>query len=157
MLIFLMPDGTMKSVQTVFDILTEKLGLKTFGKLFRVILTDNGVEFKDPVSLEYAPNGCQRTRIFFCDPQASWQKPHIEKNHTLIRRILPKGKSFDNLAQEDIRLVCCTINSVAREMFDNKTPFQLFESKDNKKLLDSLNLEAIPPDKVILKPTLIKH
>ena len=41
MLIFLMPDGTMKSVQTVFDILTEKLGLKTFRKLFRVILTDN--------------------------------------------------------------------------------------------------------------------
>lgn len=157
MLIFLMPDGTMKSVQTVFDILTEKLGLKTFRKLFRVILTDNGVEFKDPMSLEYAPNGCQRTRIFFCDPQASWQKPHIEKNHTLIRRILPKGKSFDNLTQEDIRLVCCTINSVAREMFDNKTPFQLFDSKDNKKLLDSLNLKAIPPDKVILKPTLIKH
>ena len=157
MLIYLMPDGTMKSVQTVFDILTEKLGLKTFRKLFKVILTDNGVEFKDPMSLEYAPNGCQRTRIFFCDPQASWQKPHIEKNHTLIRRILPKGKSFDNLTQEDIRLVCCNINSVAREMFDNKTPFQLFDSKDNKKLLDSLNLEAIPPDKVILKPTLIKH
>ena len=157
MLIFLMPDGTMKSVQTVFDILTEKLGLKTFRKLFSVILTDNGVEFKDPLSLEYAPNGCQRTRIFFCDPQASWQKPHIEKNHTLIRRILPKGKTFDHLTGEDIRLVCCHINSVAREMFDNKTPFQLMTGTQNEKLLASLNLEPVPADKVTLKPTLIKH
>ena len=157
MLIFLMPDGTMKSVQTVFDILTEKLGLKTFRKLFRVILTDNGVEFKDPLSLEHAPNGCQRTRIFFCDPQASWQKPHIEKNHTLIRRILLKGKSFDHLTSDDIRLVTCHINSVAREMFDNKTPFQLMTGIQNEKLLASLNLEPVPADKVTLKPTLIKH
>lgn len=157
MLIFLMPDGTMKSVQTVFDVLTERLGLKTFRKLFKVILTDNGVEFKDPLSLEHAPNGCQRTRIFFCDPQASWQKPHIEKNHTLIRRILPKGKPFNNLTIEDIHSICCNINSVAREMFDNKTPFQLFDGKENEKLLALLNLEPVPPDKVLLKPTLIKH
>ena len=88
------------------------------------------------MSLEYAPNGCQRTRIFFCDPQASWQKPYIEKNHTLILRILPKGKSFDRLTYDDIKLVCYNINSVAREMFDNKTPFQLFDSKDSKKAIE---------------------
>lgn len=157
MLMFLMPDGTMKSVQTVFDVLTEKLGLKTFRKLFKVILTDNGVEFKDPLSLEHAPNGCQRIRIFFCDPQASWQKPHVEKNHTLIRRILPKGKSFEHLTQGDVRLICCHINSVARELFENRTPFQLMSGKQNEKLLDSLNLAPIPPDKVMLKPTLLKH
>lgn len=157
MLIFLMPDGTMKSVQTVFDILTERLGLKTFRKLFKVILTDNGVEFKDPEGLEYAPNGCQRTRIFFCDPQASWQKPHVEKNHTLIRRIIPKGKSFSGLTNEDVRLICCHINSVSREIFDNKTPFQLMTGKESVKLLEMLNLESVPPDKVILKPTLINH
>lgn len=157
MLIFLMPDGTMKSVQTIFDMLTEKLGIKTFRKLFRVILTDNGVEFKDPLSLEYAPNGCQRTRIFFCDPQASWQKPHIEKNHTLIRRILPKGKSLDYLTHEDVGIICSNINSFAREMFGNKTPFQLFTGAECEKLLASLSLYSVPPDKVILKPTLIKR
>lgn len=157
MLMFLMPDATMKSVQTVFDVLTQKLGLDVFRKLFKVILTDNGTEFKDPLSLEHAANGCQRTRIFFCDPQASWQKPHIEKNHTLIRRILPKGKSFDSLTNEDIRIVCCHINSVPRGVFDNKTPFQLMTGKNNEKLLASLNLESVPPDKVTLKPTLLKH
>jgi len=157
MLIFLMPDGTMKSVQTVFDMLTEKLGLKTFRKLFKVILTDNGVEFKDPIGLEYAPSGCQRTQLFYCDPQASWQKPHVEKNHGLIRRILPKGTSFSSLTHSDIQLVTCHINSVAREIFVNKSPFQMLNGREYEKLLDSLNLCTVPPDKVYLKPALLKR
>jgi IS30 family transposase len=157
MLIFLMPDATMQSVQTIFDMLTEKLGIKLFRKLFRVILTDNGSEFKDPDSLEYAVNGCARTKIFYCDPQASWQKPHVEKNHELIRRILPKKTSFKNLTRNDIHAVCCHINSVPRELFDNKTPFQLMTGKDNEKLLETLRLKPIPPDKVFLKPALINN
>ena len=64
MLIFLMPDGTQKSVLAVFDHLTSLLGLETFRKIFPVILMDNGVEFKDPEALEYSSNGCPRTRLF---------------------------------------------------------------------------------------------
>jgi len=157
MLVFLMPDGTMKSVLNVFDFLNEELGTTVFRKLFKVILTDNGVEFKDPDSLEHTPNGYQRTRIFYCDPQASWQKPHVEKNHVLLRRILPKGTSFNDLAQADINLAACHVNSVAREIFDNKTPFQMLNGKEYEKLLDSLNLYTVPPDKVCLKPALIKR
>lgn len=46
MLIFLMKDGTQDSVLQVFDTLTELLGMALFKRLFSVILTDNGVEFK---------------------------------------------------------------------------------------------------------------
>ena len=46
MLIFLMRDGKANSVVEHFDWLTSALGLKTFRKLFPVILTDNGSEFK---------------------------------------------------------------------------------------------------------------
>lgn len=156
MLIFLMPDGTQESVITVFDILYEKLGSTAFCKLFKVILTDNGVEFKNPLGIEYAPNGCQRTRVFFCDPQASWQKPHIEKNHVFIRRILPKGTSFNSLTTKDIRLLSCHINSVPREIFNNKSPFELFVGKEKEKLLDSLKLYPIDQDQVNLTPKLLK-
>lgn len=157
MLIFLMPDGTQKNVLAVFDFLTDLLGLEAFRQLFPVILTDNGVEFKDPESLEYSANGCPRTRLFFCDPQASWQKPQVENNHRLIRRILPKGSSFKPLTTADIHLITRTINSVLREHLSDKTPFDLMVSKEAKKLLSSLNLTPIPPDEVILKPELIKH
>lgn len=46
MLIFLMNDGTQDSVIQIFDSLTEILGVSLFKRLFPVILTDNGVEFK---------------------------------------------------------------------------------------------------------------
>ena len=157
MLIFLMPDGTQNSVANVFDALTDLLGTDLFRKLFPIILTDNGVEFKDPERLEYTQNGYPRSKIFFCDPQASWQKPLVENNHRFIRRISPRGTSFHNLTAADVKRITCHINSVIREQLDNKTPFALMASKEHKKLLFSLNLSPIPPDEVILNPELIKH
>lgn len=157
MLIFLMKDGTQDSVLQVFDSLTKLLGLSLFKRLFPVILTDNGVEFKNPKALEHTNTGLPRTHIFFCDPQASWQKPQVENNHRLIRRILPKGTSFNKLNVPEVSLICCHINSVNREHLDNRTPFELMNSADEKKLLSALNLSPIPPDEVILSPKLIKH
>ena len=157
MLIFLLKDGTQDSVIQVFDALTDVLGIALFKRLFAVILTDNGVEFKNPNALEHTRTGLIRSHLFFCDPQASWQKPQIENNHRLIRRILPKGTSFNSLTTGDVTLICCHINSVLRENLGDKTPFDLMDSKDEKKLLSALNLSPIPPDEVILSPKLIKH
>lgn len=157
MLIFLLPDASQKSVLNVFDKLTLLLGLDTFRKLFPVILTDNGTEFKGSHNIEFTQNGARRTRLFYCDPQASWQKAHVEKNHVLIRRILPKGTTFKFLNDEDVHLICCHINSVARELFDNRTPFELMHKEEHKKLLDTLALCPIPPDEVCLKPALLKR
>ena len=157
MLIFLMKDGTQDSVIQVFDALTDLLGMAVFKRLFAVILTDNGVEFKNPNALEHTRSGLIRSHLFFCDPQASWQKPQVENNHRLIRRILPKGSSFNALTTSDVSLICCHINSVLRENLNGKTPFDLMDSSDEKKLLSALNLSPIPPDEVILSPKLLKH
>ena len=157
MLVFLLKDGTQESVLAVFDYLTDRLGLDVFRALFPVILTDNGVEFKDPDELEHTPNNCQRTKIFYCDPQASWQKPHVEKNHVLLRRIIPKGTSFKELTKAQVTLATNHVNSVARELFNNKTPFEIFIGENEKKLLDLLDLSPVPPDEVCLKPALLKR
>lgn len=157
MLIFLLNDATRNSIEAVFDWLNNQLGTETFKRVFPVILTDNGVEFKNPHELEFTEGGIRRTHIFYCDPQASWQKAHIEKNHVLIRRILPKGTSFQKLTQEDVTLIACHINSFAREIFDNKTPFDLMTKPEHKKLLDILSLHQIPLDEVCLKPKLLKR
>lgn len=157
MLIFLMKDGTQESVIHVFDALNEILGNALFRRLFSVILTDNGVEFKNPKALEHTTHGLLRSHVFFCDPQASWQKPQVENNHRLIRRILPKGTSFNKLTLKDVDLISCHVNSVVRENLNNKTPFELMVSEDEQKLLSALNLSPVPPDEVILKPKLINQ
>lgn len=156
MLIFLMKDGKESSVIEIFDMLTEGLGLTAFRSIFPVILTDNGVEFKAPEYLEFSSGNCRRTSIFYCDPQASWQKPHVEKNHVLIRRIIPKGTSFKHLNINDVVLLTNHINSVPREIFNNKTPFELITDENEKKLLELLGLSPVAPDDVILKPALLK-
>ncbi|HHQ6489107.1 TPA: IS30-like element ISSag9 family transposase, partial [Streptococcus agalactiae] len=75
---------------------------RDFFELFPVILTDNGGEFARVDDIEI--DVCGQSQLFFCDPNRSDQKARIEKNHTLVRDILPKGTSFDNLTQEDINL-----------------------------------------------------
>lgn len=87
---------------------------------------------------------------------ASYQKPHIEKNHEYIRYIIPKGKSFDNRTQEDITLMMNHINSTARASLNGNTPFKLAQMLLDTSLLDKLSLEAIPADDVHLKPALFK-
>lgn len=52
MLLFLMPYGKAESVKMVFDYLEAGLGIEIFRRLFPVILTDNGSEFKKVDELE---------------------------------------------------------------------------------------------------------
>ncbi len=156
-LAFLMPHGGEKDVLNVFDSLTNALGLDTFRKLFPVILTDNGVEFKDPDSLEFSQNGCRRTRIFYCDPMCPTQKPRIEKAHVILRRILPKKTSFATLTQKQVHLMLCHVNSYIRESLDNCSPFQAMKTKEQKKLLDALQLSPVLPDEVNLSPALFEN
>lgn len=155
MIAFLMKDATQRSVLSVFDYLTDELGVKLFHELFPVILTDNGVEFKDPISLEFSQHNARRTNIFYCDPSASWQKPHVEKNHVELRKIIPKGTSFSKLKQDDIVLLLNHVNSEIRASLDNETPFSRFASEKEKKLLNLMNLHPVPADEVILSPKLL--
>jgi len=155
MLIFLMKDGKAESVTDVFDFLTSLLGLELFHRVFPVILTDNGTEFKHVEELENTEMSEKRTKIFYCDPQASWQKPHIEKNHEYIRYVLPKGNSFNKYTQEDINLLVNHINSTRRAKFDNRSPYELANSEDMEYMMELLEMHIIPPDEVHLKPNLL--
>ena len=87
---------------------------------------------------------------------ASYQKPHVEKNHEYIRYIIPKGKSFDNRTQKDITLMMNHINSTARASLNGSTPFKLAQVLLDASLLDKLSLKQIDADEVHLKPALFK-
>ena len=106
-----------------------------FQKLFRCIVPDNGAEFSDPEMIEnYRPdpehNSCKLLprgiRVFYCDPYCSCQKPHIERFHLDLRRILQKGVSFNLLIQEQINLVMSHRNSYPRPSLNGKSPYDVF-------------------------------
>lgn len=157
MLAFLLEEKTQEKVLGIFNFLTERLGISTFKKLFPVILTDNGAEFQNPWELECDQSGEIRTKIYYCDPNCSWQKGMIEKNHEYIRYVIPSGKSFDSFSKEDILLLVNHINSTARDSLNSCTPYQLSRMLLDNSLHTELSLQAIQPDDVILKPALLKH
>ena len=73
-----------------------------------------------------------------------------------MRRILPKGCSFNRLTQADINLVLSHLNSYIRKSYDDIPAIVRFSSLFGKDSLDALNLTIIPPDDVILDPKLLK-
>ena len=128
---------------------------KDFFQLFPVILTDNGGEFARVDDIEMDVRG--ESKLFFCDPNRSDQKGRIEKNHTLIRDILPKGTSFDNLTQEDINLVCSHVNSVKRAALNGKSAYELFTFTYGEEISKLLGISKIPAEDVCQSSKLLQH
>lgn len=157
MLAFLREANTSGSVIRIFDALDTVLGTKDFGRLFPVILTDNGSEFSNPKKIEYREKTpLHRTNIFYCDPSSPYQKGACEVNHELIRRILPKGTSFDDLTQKDIFLMMNHINSYKRKKLNNRSPYEAFSFYYGEDLLKKLGCLPVAAENIILKPKLLK-
>ena len=157
MLIFLLPYKKSQHVTETFDYIKNLIGIENYKKLFEVILTDNGTEFSDPLSIEVDFNtGEKIVNLFYCDPNCSWQKGSIEKNHEYIRYVLPKGTSFAGLTQEDCELLASHINSVPRVSLNNNTPYDIAALFIGTDIIDKFNIKKIPYDDVNLSHKLFK-
>lgn len=156
MLAYIMHEKTQKEVARIFNMIELDLGNELFEKIFPIILTDNGTEFGDPLSLEFNPEGIGRTRIFYCNPRASYQKGMLEKNHEFIRYVLPKGTSFNGLLQPDITLMVNHINSLGRASLNWFSPYEFAEMLMGKETLKKLNLKKISPNEIQLNKSLLK-
>ena len=138
------------------EILSEEL----FRKHVPILLTDRGTEFTAAESIELK-NGNLRTRLYYCDPQASCQKGSLENNHIELRYICPKHVDLFALGltgQDKLNLVLSHINSTRKEHLHGKSPMEILEFMEPelcKKFLD-FGLQKIEGDKVILRPYLLK-
>ena len=153
---FLLESKEAKRVEAVFDRLEQELSTLEFCLSFPLILTDRGGEFAHPDALECGADNLIRTNIYYCDPMCSWQKPHCEKNHEYIRKICPKGTSFDLYSQQDITRMMSHINSSPRGSLGGMTPFALAKMMLSKSLMNALGIQEVAPDKVCLTPDLMK-
>jgi IS30 family transposase len=127
-----------------------------FGDVIPLLLTDNGGEFANVSAFTLDLDGVAETELFFCDPYRSSQKPKVEKNHTLLRDIVPKGESFDRFTQETVNLIFSHINSVKRKSLHGKTPYELFAFVYGVTIPGLLGVREIPATEVVQSPRLLR-
>lgn len=97
--------------------------------------------------------GEKETSLFFCHPNAPYEKPHVENNHTLLRDIVPNGTSFDNFTQH---IIFSHVNTGARKQFNGKSAYDMFTFAYSASLAATLGTSYIPPKDVIQSPKLLK-
>ena len=164
---FLRDAKTSQTCTRIFNMLWEIAGPSLFRRLFAAILTDNGTEFSDPGMIEnYRPDPEHNPtkllprgiRVWFADPYCSSQKPHIERFHLDLRRILQKGTSFNMLDQNGVSFAFSNLNSYPRESLDGNIPYDLFIAQygnEGRAFLDKLGITRIPAAQVTLHPFLL--
>jgi len=96
---FLMDEKTAANVSAAFATIRGRLvgrfgkdaGLAMMSEPFFIIVTDNGTEFTLPGEIEKDCEGNKVDNLFYANACASYQKPHVERNHEFIRPVLPKA------------------------------------------------------------------
>jgi IS30 family transposase len=126
-LVFKLDDQKSDSVVNVLNRLERKWG-DMFGKLFKTITVDNGVEFSDCSGMEKSIlHPGKRTNLYYCHPYSSWERGSNENNNRLVRRHVPKGTDFDNITSAEVSNIESWMNNYPRKIFNYRTSKQLFD------------------------------
>lgn len=157
MLAYLRDHNDSQSVIDIFNRLYGLFGHDIFVNLFQLCLPDNGSEFSNPKAIEFNDKGERRTRIFYCDPSAPYQKGSAERNHEFIRMFIPKGEDLGLYTQEDISLMMDHINSYSRKSIGDKCPYEMFAFLYGQEVLDLLECHRILPQKVTLNKSIFRR
>jgi IS30 family transposase len=92
--------------------------LLPFKDNLKTITTDNGSEFAAHELITKRLG----VPVYFADPYSSWQKGAIENGNKLIRQYIPKGVSFKDYSDQDIKKIQYKINRRPREKLDFNSP-----------------------------------
>lgn len=154
-------EKTEKAMNDGVLLLERILGEELFNQEVEVLLTDRGSEFYAIYKLEKREDGTTRTRVFYCDSMASYQKGSLENKHEELRYICPKEVDLYALgliSQDKMNLITSNINSSPRKRLNGKSPIELvkFFCPALAKKLTDFGIVEIEKDKVILKPYLLK-
>lgn len=151
-LLYIIEDATQEKVIALFDLIEGEIGTDNFRKLFPAILTDRDTLFDDFHSLEFNKDGEPRTKVFFCNPGESNQKPNVENYNAQLRPIFPKRAILNEYTQGELYSAASNLNSRCLSSIDDRTPIDLFIEIFGKELLGLLHLRKIPEKEVRLKP-----
>ena len=158
MLGFKIKQKTQEEIGKILDDLEDKLD-SYFYIIFRKGIPDNGGEFTDFELLERSIHEGlnKRMEIHYTHTYASYEKPHIENNHILLRWLIEKGFDISLLSADDILDIINRLNNYPRPKKGYRTPLQLLEEELGDYILDLLNLHHIPIEDLNMKDMIIKN
>ena len=154
MLAYKLKTQTISEVTDKINELKKLLGYELFHKVFPIMLTYNGKEFKRPDLIEDNGQDVVKTKVFYCGSRRSEQKGSIEVTHEYIRRFIEQGTNLDKYSDGDIMLMMNHINNTRREKLNGDTPFNLMKEKIGEENIKKLGFYFIPSQDIILKPSL---
>jgi len=92
------------------------------------ITFDNGKEFANHEVIAKA----LEADCYFADPYSSWQRGLNENTNGLLRQYFPKGKSLDEVTDQDVEFAVNRLNTRPRKCLDWQTPQQVLEAAAKK-------------------------
>lgn len=132
-IILLIENKKQVSVEKALNMLERKMGSKNFRETLKTITTDNGSEFLDYSKIEKSCINKRkgRTRQYYADPYSPWQRGTNENINKMIRRFLPKGRSFRDLTVEEVKKIEDWINNYPRKKFGFRNANEVYIEKNN--------------------------
>lgn len=91
----------------------------------RSITFDRGIEFRNWRKLKPGIG----TEVWFCDPQAPWQKGSVENLNKRARRYLPRDTPVAALSNRNMKAICERLNATPRKCLGWKTPAEAFRDE----------------------------
>lgn len=117
---------TMDDVVTFLNRLEQKYNNR-FSQIFKTITVDNGSEFMDYDGMR---KSCisegDRTKLYYCHPNSSWERGSNENANSIIRRFIPKGTPIENYTDEQIAYVEHWMNNYPRKLHNFQCTHKLF-------------------------------
>lgn len=97
--------------------------LAALPKSFLSTLTfDNGKEFAKFGQVRQALG----VDVFFAKPYHSWERGTNENRNGIVRKVLPKGRSFDDISGEEMRRIDRMLNDRPLKCLNRRTPGEAF-------------------------------
>jgi IS30 family transposase len=110
-----------KSSKSVMDAFKQ---LENQKHLFKTITFDNGSEFADCSKLEN-----ENLQIYYAHPYSAYERGINENYNRIIRRFIPKGKSFKNITQDTLNRINNWIDNLPRKRLNYKSANDIFYSE----------------------------
>lgn len=84
------------------------------------VTSDNGSEFSNHEIISKT----RALKYYFAHPYASYERGSIENLNGLVRQYIPKGKSFDTIDNNEVKIIESKLNDRPRKVLEFMTPLE---------------------------------